>query len=103
MADTNEAGVVEERLIVCVLGCIGELQRRGERSRNIGWIFGTEVPILQLHYWVPTSESVRYWFSQANHIFSRLRVTSNFEDYCTSLLHRRQLLSVTCSSSCELH
>jgi hypothetical protein len=27
------------------------------------------------------------WLSQANHIFSRLRITSNFEDYGASPTH----------------
>jgi hypothetical protein len=36
---------------------------------------------LELNMWNMRVES---WLSQANHIFSRLGITSNFEDYGTS-------------------
>jgi hypothetical protein len=35
--------------------------------------------MIKLHIWCPATWGP--WFSQANHIFRRLRIMSNFDDY----------------------
>jgi len=49
-----------------------------------GWTYCTSGDVLgtkiQLWLWAPHTEA---WLSQANHIFNRLQITSNFENYFT--------------------
>jgi hypothetical protein len=50
-----------------------------------------------LEIWSLEAES---WPSQANHIFNRLGITSNFEKYGMSETSLELISSLTCSSSC---
>jgi hypothetical protein len=56
--------------------------------------------IIELHIWYPAAWGP--WFSQANHIFRRLRIMSNFENYGTNHLAVHIIFSLTClTSSCK--
>ncbi|KAJ6571445.1 hypothetical protein B0H19DRAFT_661060 [Mycena capillaripes] len=59
-------------------GAPGERTEEGWTRFNSRDIFDST---LHLRCCVQISDRLRCWFSQANHIFSRLQVTSKFEDY----------------------
>ncbi|KAJ6525980.1 hypothetical protein B0H19DRAFT_581522 [Mycena capillaripes] len=56
-------------------GVLGEVTARGWTRFNASDAFENTI---RLHCWLYDHGS---WLSQANHIFSRIQVTSNFEDY----------------------